>query len=402
VKVERRTLDVQFSDSHPVVASYFATFLKPEMLHIYRQITSLKRCRPVVIAQKREQTDHYPFESIHVVAKPATHFLRRFWFRQLRDKPWQISGAEVRALLAVLTKTDARLLHIYFGHIAVHLLPLIRAWNKPSIVSFHGADVMVDMNKPAYRSTTRQMLDAVKLVLVRSESLRRAVIHLGCDQSKIELQRTGIPLDEFPFRERSFPPRGRGGEWRFIQAGRLIEKKGLPVTLRAFASFLRQYPSATLTIAGEGSLLGELQGLTRELKIDNHVSFTGFISQAELRDIFYASHIFLHPSETGPDGNQEGIPNSMLEAMASGLPVFATQHGGIPEAIESGVSGVLVAERDHEELAWALLNAVEDRHFLSRIARAGADAVAQKFDQRIQVQRLEDIYLRAMEVRHPA
>ncbi|HWN64574.1 MAG TPA: glycosyltransferase [Candidatus Binatus sp.] len=386
----------------PVVASYCATFLKPEMLHIYRQITSLKRCRPVVIAQKREQTDHYPFDPVHVVAKPATHFLRRFWFRQLRDKPWQISRAELRALLAILTKTDARLLHIYFGHIAVHLLPLIRAWNKPSIVSFHGADVMVDMNKPSYRAATEQMLEAVKLVLVRSESLRRAVIHLGCDENKIELQRTGIPLDEFPLREHSFPPRGRGGEWRFIQAGRLIEKKGLPVTLRAFASFLRQYPNATLTIAGEGPLLGELQGLTRELKIDNHVSFTGFVSQEHLRDIFYASHIFLHPSETGPDGNQEGIPNSMLEAMASGLPVFATQHGGIPEAIESGVSGVLVAERDHEELAWALLNAVEDRHFLSRIARAGADAVAQKFDQRIQVQRLEDIYLRAMEVRHPA
>jgi colanic acid/amylovoran biosynthesis glycosyltransferase len=402
VKVERRTLDVQFSDSHPVVASYCATFLKPEMLHIYRQITSLKRCRPIVIAQKREQADRYPFDPVHIVAKPATHFLRRFWFRQLRDKPWQISRAELRALLDVLTKTDARLLHIYFGHIAVHLLPLIRAWPKPLIVSFHGADVMVDMNKPAYRSATLQMLDAVKLVLVRSESLRRGVIHLGCDEKKIEVQRTGIPLDEFPFRERIFPPRSRGGEWRFIQAGRLIEKKGLPVTLRAFASFLRQYPSATLTIAGEGSLLGELQGLTRELKIDNHVSFTGFISQAELRDIFYASHIFLHPSETGPDGNQEGIPNSMLEAMASGLPVFATQHGGIPEAIESGVSGVLVAERDHEELAWALLNAVEDRHFLSRIARAGADAVAQKFDQRIQVQRLEDIYLRAMEVGHPA
>ena len=395
-------MDVQFSDSHPVVASYCATFLKPEMLHIYRQITSLKRCRPVVIAQKREQTDHYPFESIHVVAKPATHFLRRFWFRQLRDKPWQISRAELRALLAILTKTDARLLHIYFGHIAVHLLPLIRAWNKPSIVSFHGADVMVDMNKPVYRSATRQMLDAVKLVLVRSESLRHAVIHLGCDEKKIEVQRTGIPLDELPFRERIFPPRSRGGEWRFIQAGRLIEKKGLPVTLRAFASFLRQYPNATLTIAGEGPLLGELQGLTRELKIDNHVSFTGFISQEQLRDIFYASHIFIHPSETGPDGNQEGIPNSMLEAMATGLPVFATQHGGIPEAIESGVSGVLVAERDHEELVWALLNAVEDRHFLSRIARAGADAVAQKFDQRIQVRRLEDIYLQAMEVRHLA
>ena len=86
----------------------------------------------------------------------------------------------------------------------------------------------------------------------------------------------------------------------------------------------------------------------------------------------------------------------MLEAMATGLPVFATQHGGIPEAIESGVSGVLVPEHNHEELARGLVDAVQDPAFLSRIARAGADAVAQKFDQRVQVRRLEDIYLRVI------
>jgi len=384
------------SDSPPVVASYCATFLKPEMLHIYRQITALKRCRPVVIAQKREEAVRYPFEPVLLIAKPFTHFLRRFWFRQLRHAPWQISGTELRALLRILAKTDARLLHIYFGHIAVHLLPLIPAWQKPSIVSFHGADVIVDMDKAAYRSATREMLDAVKVVMVRSESLRRAVIDLGCDEKKIQLQRTGIPLDEFPFRGRSFPPRGRGGEWRFVQAGRLIEKKGLPVTLHAFARFSGQFPNARLTIAGEGPLLGTLQELASELKIDDRVSFTGFISQEQLRDLFYASHIFMHPSETGSDGNQEGIPNSMLEAMASGLPVFATEHGGIPEAIENGVSGVLVPEHDHEELGRILLDAVQDPDFLSRVGRAGADAVAQKFDQRIQVRRLEDIYLHAM------
>jgi colanic acid/amylovoran biosynthesis glycosyltransferase len=361
------------------------------MLHIYRQIIALKRCTPVVIAQKREQTERYPFRPIQIVPKPTTHFLRRFWFRQLRDMPWQISGGELRTLLGVLSKTDARLLHIYFGQIAVHLLPLIRVWKKPSIVSFHGADVTVDMNKPAYRDATRQMLDAVTRVLVRSESLRCAVVDLGCDPKKIGLQRTGIPLEEFPFRERSFL---ENGEWRLVQAGRLIEKKGLPVTLRAFANFLRQYPNATLTIAGEGPLLAQLQDLARELKVDRRVAFTGFISQEQLRDLYYASHIFLHPSETGLDGNQEGIPNSMLEAMASGLPVFATDHGGIPEAIEHGRSGVLVPERDNEELAWALLNAVEDRHFLSQVAGGGAEVVREKFDLRVQAQRLEDAYLR--------
>jgi glycosyltransferase involved in cell wall biosynthesis len=364
------------------------------MWHIYRQISALERVSPVVIAQKRENSGRFPFDRIDIVPKPALHFFRRFWFRQVRDKPWQISSGELRALMKVLERRSARLLHIYFGHIAVHLLPLIRAWPRPSIVSFHGADVMVDMNKPAYREATRQMLDVVKLVLVRSESLRRAVADLGCDQKKIEVQRTGIPLDEFPFRERNFP--GSDGEWRFVQAGRLIEKKGLPVTLRAFASFLKRYPKATLTIAGEGPLLGHLQELARELKIDNRVSFTGLISQEELRDLYYGSHVFLHPSETGPDGNQEGIPNSMLEAMASGLPVFATEHGGIPEAIKHGVSGVLVPERDEEELAWTLLNAVEDQRFLARVARGGAEVVGENFELRLQAGRLEDAYLKTI------
>src|SRR5207244_1661010 len=110
------------------------------MLHIYRQITALKRVRPVVIAQKRENAERFPFDRIDIVRKPATHFLRRIWFRQLRDKPWQISSSELRALTRTLEQEDAQLLQIFFGHIAVHLLPLIRAWPKPTIVSFHGAD----------------------------------------------------------------------------------------------------------------------------------------------------------------------------------------------------------------------------------------------------------------------
>ena len=361
------------------------------MLHIYRQITGLKRCNSVVIAQKRENAERYPFEGFYLVAKPRTHFLRRFWFRQMRDKPWQISDVELRELLSVLSETRARLLHIYFGHIAVHLLPLIRGWQHPSIVSFHGADVMVDMDKPAYREATLEMLEAVTLVLVRSESLRRALTDLGCNPQKIEIHHTGIPLDEFPFRDRAAP---QNGEWRFVQAGRLIEKKGLPVTLRAFSIFCKQYPNATLTIAGEGPLFAELQNLARDLSIADQVSFTGFVSQKQLREIYYRSHIFLHPSQTGGDGNQEGIPNSMLEAMATGLPVFATEHGGIPEAIENGVSGVLVAESDHEGLARALLNAAQDPGSSSRIARCGADAVRQKFDLSNQVQCLENVYLR--------
>jgi len=360
------------------------------MLHIYRQITGLERVRPFVIAQKRENPDQFPFPNLEVVPKPATHFLRRIWFKQICNKPWQINSHELRAITAILNREQAQLLHIFFGHIAVHLLPLIHDWSKPSVVSFHGADVLVDMDKRAYREATREMLAAVTRVFVRSASLQRAVIDLGCDENKIDVVRTGIPLEQFSFRERKFP---ESGEWRFLHASRLVQKKGIATTLHAFTDFLQHFPKATLTVAGEGPMLAELKELIGKLKIADRVALPGFVPPDKLRGIFYDSHIFLHPSETGSDGNQEGIPNSMLEAMATGLPVFATEHGGIPEAIENGVSGVLAPERDHEALSHALLEAVEDRPFLARLARNGADVVAQKFDQRSQIRQLEEIYL---------
>ncbi len=377
----------------PVVASYCATFLKPEMLHIYRQLTGLRRVRPMVVAQKRENAERFPFSPLEVVGKPGGHFLRRFWFRQVRDAPWQISRGELRRLIEILNRHDAALLHIYFGHIAVHLLPLIRAWPRPVVVSFHGADVGVDLEKPAYRAATHEMLKEVRLVLVRSYSLGKAIAELGCEPEKIRLQRTGIPVAEIPFHERVWP---QNGAWRLVQACRLIEKKGLRTSLRAFANFVGRFPQATFTIAGEGPLLEKLQTEARALGVAGKVSFPGFLSQSSLRDLFYRSHIFLHPSETSADGNQEGVPNSMLEAMASGLPVLATEHGGIPEAIESGKNGLLVPEGDHATFGAKLFELTGEPQRLTDLARRAAETIAREFDLVAQVTKLEDHYFEAM------
>lgn len=382
----------------PVVASYCVTFLKPEMLHIYRQITALRRVRPMVIARKREEAERFPFAPLFVVRRPALHFLRRFWFHDLRRAPWRMSRGEVRRILRVLRTSDAQLLHIYFGHIAVHLLPLMRRWPKPVVVSFHGADALVDLEKPHYRSATQEMLAAARLVLVRSASLAQALRVLGCVPEKIRIHHTGIPLGELPFQERSWP---NDGGWRFLQAGRLIEKKGLETSLRAFAKFRAVHPRASFTIAGEGPLREKLHSLGKELGVDEAVHFAGFLSQEELRREFYRGHIFLHPSELGRDGNQEGVPNAMLEAMASGLPVFATRHGGIPEAIEDQVSGVLVAEGDADALAAALLDWAKQPDSLGKLARRGAESVAENFEQEAQARALENFYFEALGVPAP-
>lgn len=363
------------------------------MLHIYRQITALRRVRAVVITRKRENAERFPFESVQITPKPPLLFFKRLWFKQLRGGPWPISRAEAQTLRSTLQKINAELLHVYFGQIGVRLLPLIKCWQKPSVVSFHGADVLVDMQNAREQAATLEMLTAVQCVLVRSQSLRQGLIKLGCPPEKIRIQRTGIPLGDFPFRERAIPPKGN---WRLLQACRLIEKKGVSTTLRAFAGFHALFPSARLTIAGDGPELNQLRRLASELKITGAIDFCGFLSQDELRSLFYSSHFFLHPSQTGKDGNQEGVPNSILEAMATGLPVFASYHGGIPEAVENAVTGFLVPERDHQALTEAMILSANNPQQLREIGRNAAEYVANNFAQAAQTRRLENIYLEAI------
>ena len=196
-------------------------------------------------------------------------------------------------------------------------------------------------------------------------------------------------MDGFPYFERFLPA---DGGWRMIQASRFIEKKGLEITLKAFADFRRKYPNAELVLAGEGPLEGYLKEAAQRLGIAQAVCFPGFLGQRELAAAYRSAHLFLHPSQTTKAGDQEGVPNSMLEAMASGLPVVATRHGGIPEAVESGQEGLLVPERDSRALAAALFEIADNAGIYQTFSRNAAVSVREKFEQARSITMLEGFY----------
>lgn len=372
----------------PFVASYCTTFLKSEMLHIYRQVTGLRDSRTFVLTKHRQNADMYPFPDVEIIPKPRKNFIRRYYLKHIRKMPAIVYRGEFQTLFKIMRRRPADLMHIYFGHTAVHLLPFIESWWRPCVVSFHGADVMI-RKEPGYAESMRRMLEAVPLVMVRSESLRERVVALGCEPSRIRLNRTGIPLDSFPMIERDHPSDGR---WRLVQACRLIPKKGLRTSMRAFARFLAVHPAARFVVAGEGPMEKPLRQFAAELGIAGHVEFRGFLDQPSLNALYRHSHLFLHPSQLTSDQNQEGIPNSMLEAMSTGLPVLATRHGGIPEAVRDGVDGVLVGEKDHEALADAMLALAGDPGRWRGMGRAASESVHADFEQRAQIARLEAYY----------
>ena len=373
----------------PVVASYCTTFLKPEMRHIYRQVTGLRRWQTFILTRERKCEEEFPFPDVELIPRARKNFIKRFWLKYVQRMPPVYYRGELQVVIKLMERRSADLMHIYFGHTGVHLLPFIKEWNKPCVVSFHGMDIQPRPDQPGYDEQMAELLETAPLLLARSHSLMDRLAQMGAPREKLRLNRTGIPLEAFPFVARSAPP---DGEWRLVQACRLIAKKGLRTSLRAFARFRERWPAARFILAGDGPMKAEVERMAAEMELGGAVELRGFLDQAGLAKLYAESHIFLHPSEMTEDKNQEGVPNSMLEAMATGLPVAATLHGGIPEAVTDGETGFLVEERDDEGLASVLLRLAAHPDLWASMSAAAAKSVREEFSQERAIEKLEGFY----------
>jgi colanic acid/amylovoran biosynthesis glycosyltransferase len=377
--------------SVPKIAVFCPTFLKPEMLHVYRQVAGLRRVRVNPLAFKRENEDRFPFKPVQILHRTRLREFRRFWSIRILKQPPLAYASEVQSLAQAIDERGCRLLHIYFGNNGVFWLPYLRKSSLPVIVSFHGADVRVDPRSKNSGALLKELFLKSQLLLARSKSLADSLIEIGCPPEKIEIQRTGIPLGEYPFAARRMPEKG---QWKLLQACRLVAKKGLESTVAAFAQFRSRWPNSELTIAGDGPMRAPLKRLVDATGLNQSIRFPGFLLPEQLRKLYYESHFFLHPSETALDGNREGIPNSLLEAMATGLPSVATYHGGIPEAIENEKSGMLVPESDGQAIATILFRLTDEPELAQSLGAQGSMVVRARFDLETQIRRLEEIYLR--------
>lgn len=353
------------------------------MLHIYRHVSGLVNFHPVVLTQKRE--GDWPVRDIRLVRRSTWRFLAREGEKRT-GRPWQISRRETESFLRMITEEKCRLLHVFFGNVAVHLLPLLRACPVPVIISFHGSDVTGSMASIGYGEAVREMLSLARLIPCRSHQLASRVAQLGAPPEKLRVMRTVLP--DIPFTPRQAPP---DGSWHIVQAARLVPKKGLFTALTAFADFVKIHPRAVFSIAGDGPLKDELMARVASLHLEGNVVFHGFLSQPRLLELFASSHIFLQPSET-VGGDVEGIPNAMLEAAASGLPLVATRHGGIPEVIANEETGLLCAERDPSALCAALLRLAGDASLYAKLGAQGSAHIRSQFGEARQIEAIETMY----------
>ncbi|MFV1995167.1 MAG: glycosyltransferase [Verrucomicrobiales bacterium] len=388
----------------PLVISLCGTYLKAEMQSLYRQIANLREFRTVVFTERVENEGMFPGPEVIVMTKfsmrPRGNCLLRFWYKHVTRQwppPREITKRPPHRynLPQLLGQHAPALVHVYYGHKAVKYRKMLEAAGVPYVVSFHGVDVVKFTEDEQYVADLRQVFAAAKLVMARSESLLQRLEELGCPREKMRLNRTPIPFDQFPFALRQPPEDGR---WRLLQACRLIPKKGLLTTLEALAEVVETWPDLVYVLCGSGPMEEELRERIVALGLGDNVELAGWLDQDALREQYARAHLFLHPSELTESSDQEGIPNSMLEAMAAGLPVVATLHGGIPEALESGVDGILVPEKSPRELAAAILELLGDPEKLGRMSRRAAESMAEKFGLESQVAKMEAVYAEAVEL----
>jgi colanic acid/amylovoran biosynthesis glycosyltransferase len=377
----------------PVVAHAMHAYLAPTETFVHDQITSLTRYRPVVVAHhRRPETETRLDEGLvatEALGRPLA-LLQRGGYRVARVA----LPAGMAQLADYLRDRQARVLHYHFLTDARFLLGLARRTGLPAVASAYGYDVT---QFPArYRGLGRRYLrpvfDRLDRVLAMSDDMRRDLLAIGCPGSKIEVHYYGVPTARFRHAERRYD---HGRPLVVLCCGRLERYKGQHLILEALSRLERcGHRDFRLVLVGDGSARAALERTVAEAGwTGGRVVFAGHVPHASdaLVEHYRVADAFILPSVTLGD-LKEGIPGTIVEAMASGLPVIATRHAGIPAVIESGRDGLLVDEFDVDGLASALHDLLTDPAQRARLGQAAADRAARELDLRACTADLERIY----------
>ncbi len=316
--------------------------------------------------------------------------------RRRRRRAAVLHFLEAGRFALLLERDGAAHVHAAFAHgpasIAhfVHLLT-----GLPFSFSAHAKDIY--LSPP---DLLAEKVAAAEFVLVCSESAARTLRGIARPTAvAIRLAYHGVDTERFqpaPADPLSGPAEGHAARpLRVLAVGRLVEKKGYPVLLDALARVREGGRSLTCTIIGEGPRRATLEAQVEQLGLTGVVSFRGACTQPEIVDAYRAADVFVQASVVLPDGDRDGVPNSVLEAMASGLPVVASAVAGIPEAVVDGAAGLLVPAGDASALAAALRRLCDDPLLRSHLGDGARRHVLAHFDRRTAIHAIAPLFTNA-------
>ena len=252
-----------------------------------------------------------------------------------------------------------------YGPTGVAIREACLAARIPLVVHFHGYDAYKHTVLSDHRESYRLLFSDAAAVIAVSRHMQSHLIGLGAPAEKVRYNPYGIDVERF---------RGARPDLNrevFLAVGRFVEKKAPDLTIRAFSAVAENHPDVRLVMIGDGPLADLCKKLVASLDLSDKVKFSGELHHEEVAQYMTAARCLVQHSVTPASGDREGTPLAILEAMASGLPVVATRHGGIVDVVDEGTTGFLVDEGDFRAMARAMTQLVESRELAARFGAAG-------------------------------
>ena len=374
------------------VLIYRSELLAPSETFIAAQAGALEHFEPVFTGLKRRPGLALPASAeLLTRADSFPERARRFLYRKM---------GVASALVERLERLNPVLVHAHFAVDGSEALPLVRALNLPLVVTLHGYDVMMDdrahaltTRGRAYLRTRAALWSRAGLFLCVSEAIRAKAIERGFPAEKLAVHAIGIDLACF---EPDRSAARTSGTVLFV--GRLVEKKGCAHLLRAMAEVRRQVTCARLIVIGDGPFRLALEA--EAVRLGVAASFLGMQSPAQVRLWMASARVLAAPSITAANGDAEGLPMVLCEAMAMGLPVAAFRSSGIGELVCDGQTGLLAEERDEAAMARNIARLFQDEALHARLSLAGRACVEARYNLATQTAALEEHYRNAIREYH--
>lgn len=271
-----------------------------------------------------------------------------------------------------LKKNKIDVVLIEYGHHANHLLPVIKKSALPMIVHFHGYDASVKELIKKQQGYTDLFKYASKIIAV-SRDMEQKLLDLGCPKEKL-CYNANAAQPKFSDIVPTFAKK------QFISIGRFKGKKAPYYTILAFMEVVKKHPDATLIMAGNGVLHEVCENLINYFALENNVKLIGVISPEECCRLMESSLGYVQHSITTKDGDMEGMPISILEASAAGLPVIATFHAGIKDVVLHEETGLLCDEHDVKTMGMQMMRLLDDVEFSRKLGVAGKARIKSSFN----------------------
>jgi glycosyltransferase involved in cell wall biosynthesis len=290
----------------------------------------------------------------------------------------------------VIQKEHPDIIHAHFGFDGYRMFGVANETNTPLVVSFHGSDVSKLPTEFDWKRRYKKLAANAQAFTAISELMKSELIELGFPSEQITVIRTGVDVHKFAFKEKFEPDKN------IMMAGRMVEKKGFKYALQAIHILKNNGRPVNIDFYGDGPLRGDLEEQAANLDIENQVQFHRYVPKKRIRRELQKHSVMLAPSITASNGDKEGLPVTILEAMASGVPVIASDHSAIPEAIHHRETGLLIPEGKSEAIATALAQLLDREIAVNEIRENARKLIEKKHAIKHVVEATEELYTKTI------